>query len=49
MQYYLAPRKKKILLFATKWIKLQGIILSYTVILRKINTDITLMWNLKKS
>ena len=46
MEYYSAVKKNEILLFATTWMDLDGIMLS-EISQRQILYDITYMWNLK--
>ena len=46
MEYYSAIKKNEILLFATTWMELEGILLS-EISQRKILYNITYMWNLK--
>ena len=47
MEYYLAIKKKEILLFATVWMDLEGIMLSKIDRERQIPYDFTYMWNQK--
>ena len=46
MEYYLAIKKNEILPFATKWMELEGTMLS-EISQRKIPHDFTYMWNLR--
>ena len=47
MEYYLAIKKKEILLFATVWMDLEGIMLSKIDRERQLPYDFTYMWNQK--